>query len=302
MHSCLGSFDDAYGGAIGQFWREVAAKLSPDSHVLDVGTGNGALPKLLWDRVGEGAAIHIDAVDLADVAPMWHDTLRYPFIRFHPGVAMERLPFDDGVFDLVVSQFGIEYAQRPAVLHEVLRVTGSAGVCAFVMHHESSVLARVAREEAGHQGRLLAASGPLEAAAAVLPWIAQARSGNIPAGDARAEAARARYNESMNVLKARVAESPVPDLLIQLMQWLHRMIATLQPVALPTALKALDEARMGLRDAQLRTGELLDHALSQRDVNEIAEVFRSVRGGADISVEEITQEGGVLGWALRVTG
>jgi SAM-dependent methyltransferase len=52
-------------------------------------------------------------------------------IDFHEGDA-EALPFDDGTFDAVLSQFGHMFAPRPAVaVSEMLRVLKPGGVLAF---------------------------------------------------------------------------------------------------------------------------------------------------------------------------
>ena len=48
LHSCTGSFDARYSGAIGAFWDAVVAEIPPGSRVLDLATGNGALPLRLW--------------------------------------------------------------------------------------------------------------------------------------------------------------------------------------------------------------------------------------------------------------
>src|SRR5688572_29452405 len=107
LHSCVGSFAGNYAGAIGDFWRDRAAALPDGARILDLATGNGALPLLFRDRRGD--AIEIDAVDLARIAPRWHRPDESPRVRFHSGIAMERLPFADAGFDLVASQFGFEY-------------------------------------------------------------------------------------------------------------------------------------------------------------------------------------------------
>ena len=120
LHSCAGSFEGNYGGAIGTFWRTRLVHLAPGARVLDLATGNGPLPEML--ALMHGAAIAVDAVYLAVPAPAWHDPSRHPGVRFHAGVDMEALPFADGLFDLVVSQYGFEYADHARALAEVLRV------------------------------------------------------------------------------------------------------------------------------------------------------------------------------------
>ncbi|HET9050015.1 MAG TPA: class I SAM-dependent methyltransferase [Chiayiivirga sp.] len=298
LHSCPTSFSGDYQGAIGALWRDLADQLRPPLRVLDLGTGNGALPKLLWQHMHGPQDLVIDAVDLAQLRPDWHDARDFPGIRFHAGVAMETLPFASQSFDCAVSQYGIEYAQRSRVFDEVLRVTKPAAQLQFVMHHAEGELVRVAHEEAGHQAWLLASGGLLEAAGEVLPWIARARLGQSLTGVPEAEAARQRYNQLMGQLQGRAQASSVPDLLNELGAWLHRLLAQGQN----NALGALRQAEQQLDQARFRTEELVACALDAEQIGSIAEQFRSARPNARVHVDTVRQDDRILGWSLRVDG
>jgi SAM-dependent methyltransferase len=54
-------------------------------------------------------------------------------IRFHGQTWLEALPFADGVFGAVVSQFAFEYADRAQALRECGRVLGNQGLLSFVI-------------------------------------------------------------------------------------------------------------------------------------------------------------------------
>ena len=163
LHSCPGSFAGNYAGAIADFWQTALADLTPGTRVLDLATGNGALPQLLLQRYGD--EVQVDAVDAAQLAPTWFDPSRHPGVRFHSGVMIEALSFEDASFDCVVSQYGIEYAMRPDACQQALRVLRPQGRLALVMHHTGSVLARGAgalclvarrRRTAGRRKRIVA--------------------------------------------------------------------------------------------------------------------------------------------------
>jgi len=300
LHSCVGSFDGNYSGAIGDFWRDVFASLPAGPlRALDLATGNGALPRLLWEQRKPMPGLEVDAVDLAQLAPGWLDPARHGGLRFHAGVAMESLPFQDDCFDLVTSQYGFEYARRDAALAEALRVLKPGGRLGLVMHHAGSVLVRVGRSELHNQALLLAPQGLLSATAAVLPWIAKARAGIDPSGEPGALQARKAYNDAIQSLATDIAGSTAPDLLVETRAWVNQLLAGTgtDPSA---ALAKLAAYREGLVAAGLRTGELIEHALDADQLQSLVEAIKAARPDASVQVQTLQQAQGVLGWGLRL--
>lgn len=298
LHSCVGSFDGNYGGSIGGFWRELFTRLPAGPlRALDLATGNGAIPLMLWEQRGGTAGLSVDAVDLAQLAPAWHRPDVHAGIRFHAGVAMEALPFDDASFDLVTSQYGFEYARRDAALAEALRVLRPGGTLALVMHHAGSVLVQVGRAELAHQEHLLANDGLLACAEAVVPWFAQARRGVDPGQFPMARGARAAYNAAIERLLARIAAGAAPDLLVEARDWTHQLLASVGTDPAP-ALDALRRYRDAMSAAGLRTAELVSHALDEAQAQSLAAAIRHARPGADLRCEPLSQAEGLLGWGL----
>jgi len=296
LHSCTGSFPGNYSGAIGAWWTARFQTLKPGQRLLDLATGNGPLPLMLREqRPGDG--IEVDAVDLAQVAPAWFDASRHPGIRFHSGVAMEQLPFADASFDLVVSQFGFEYARREPALRECLRVCRPDGGLAMVMHHAASVLVEVGRSELANQALLQAPGGLLDAAAAVLPWFARARAGEDLRANAEALASREAYNAAIRALAGDIAGSRAPDLLVETRDWINRLLGAVGTDAGP-ALAALQAYRAAQDAAGLRTAEMIAHALTADAAQALVEAIRQQRPGVQVQCEPLAQREGVLGWAL----
>lgn len=101
-----------------------AARVSRGDHVLDVACGTGVLTREVAEQVGPaGSATGLDLDrGMLTVAR----TLR-PDLRWLHGSA-EELPFPDGSFDAVVSQFGLMFVpDRPRALREMWRVLEPGG-------------------------------------------------------------------------------------------------------------------------------------------------------------------------------
>ena len=105
------------------------AKVQGGQKVLDVACGTGVVA-ITAGRAGA----HVRGLDLT---PELLDRARHNSrlagleIEFQEGDA-EALPFDNGVFDVVMSQFGHMFAPRPGVvIAEMLRVLKPGGTIAF---------------------------------------------------------------------------------------------------------------------------------------------------------------------------
>lgn len=100
------------------------AGVVPGQRVLDVGCGTGVLARAALERVQPGGS-----VSGADPNPGMLAVARREAPRIDWRLAQaESLPFEDGAFDAVVSQFALMFfADREAALREMGRVTRSAG-------------------------------------------------------------------------------------------------------------------------------------------------------------------------------
>jgi len=105
------------------------AKIKPGEKVLDVACGTGVVAVT---AARQGAKVK--ALDLSPVLlekAKWNAHMAEQEIEFTEGDA-EALPYKDGEFDVVLSQFGHMFAPRPqVVVNEMLRVLKPGGRIAF---------------------------------------------------------------------------------------------------------------------------------------------------------------------------
>ncbi|MCC6614975.1 MAG: methyltransferase domain-containing protein [Anaerolineae bacterium] len=101
-----------------------AAQIQPGQRVLDIACGTGILARSAAERVGlRGSVVGLDVNDgmLAVAAA------KASHIEWRKGRA-EALPFDDGAFDAVVSQFGLMFFDdREQAIREMLRALRPGG-------------------------------------------------------------------------------------------------------------------------------------------------------------------------------
>lgn len=298
LHSCIGSYADNYGGAIQEFWSSVFRSLHAGSRVLDIATGNGALPKLLLDGFPDRFG-HVDAVDYSTVAPTWYDPGKAGRIAFHSNVAMEQLPFEEHRFDAVISQYGFEYGRRQESLDECLRVAKESAIFAFIWHHADGVLVRVAEEEVAHIDKLLASDGLVSAAMRIVPWLEATRKDPSAGLNAEALECRALYNESMSRLAEAIDVSKVPDLLLESRERVHALVSSAGSVEAKVLLEKLRAYREGLMNAGLRSAELIGSALDAQQAHDIEAYFKRARPALLTRLKPISQGAeGVIGWGF----
>lgn len=304
LHSLPDDFDGNYAGPIRAFWLRQFETLAAGDRVLDIGTGNGALPQLVCEACAT-AMPQVDAIDLADVAPGWlaaqPPTCREA-LRFHCGVSAGALPFEDDCFDLVASQYGFEYCDRSQAVPELVRVLKPGGRLALLLHHAGSRLAEVAREELRLGDWLQQPNGVLDRFEAVVPLLAQATTAEGRArlvGDAAANATRDAFNQAMQALGREAGASPVPDLLHEARASLARLLETLgRNGDAATVLRSCRDYREALRDARLRHAELVECAMDAGVIDSFAGLLAG-HGFTSIEHAPIAHDNGMLmGWTL----
>jgi len=123
--------------AIKAFWQEVffeAAQDYTNPAILDIASGSGPLLDLALLAFGvEGA--DITSIDISGAAI---ESIRQRYPSVHGLVAdASSIPLEADKFDLVTSQFGVEYAGQEAI-PEAVRLNARGGRLALMMHKKGS--------------------------------------------------------------------------------------------------------------------------------------------------------------------
>lgn len=148
--ACQADDRGLYTGVVAGAWKAFANQLCPGSRVLDLATGNGAVPELLVESIRpDQTPVTIFGVDRAVIHPRQHGSREIGIeCRWFPHTPIEALPFAANMFHAVTSQYGVEYGDLELAIAEAARVLRPGGHLQWICHVRSGHLARDAKEEA----------------------------------------------------------------------------------------------------------------------------------------------------------
>jgi ubiquinone/menaquinone biosynthesis C-methylase UbiE len=157
--SCPVGPGDGYTGELREAWVRFFSELPDQARILDIGTGNGAIPLIaLACAAALERQFQIHGSDLARIDPVRdvaNGASLFAGIQFHPQVASEELPFAAASFDAVTGQYALEYSNVGQALREIDRVLAPGGRAQFILHHADSVVALNARASLQQAGLVL---------------------------------------------------------------------------------------------------------------------------------------------------
>ncbi len=218
------------------------------------------------------------------------------------GVDAEALPFADGTFDLVVSQYGIEYARLDRAVSEVLRVLAPGGGVAMVLHHAEGRPATLAAVELDHLAWLAREGGLLDATAAMLEPMARAATPQGRAtlqGDARANVVRERFNALLKEVSDRGEGQEGADVLFEVRDGAMSLLAVAGRQGAAAAASSLEAYRAELAASETRLRDLREHALDAGAAQALRDRLVAALG-RPVSLEVLREDAGYLmGWSVR---
>lgn len=299
--------EDSFGQTTGDppasaHWASWFASLPSAASVLDLASGSGALLRRFLAS-NDDAQSHCHGVDVVPDQPSWLDQLtssQRQRVSFTGGVSVSQLPFESAKFDAVISQFGIEYADLARALPEALRVLKPEGRLGLLMHHQESRPATLARAELGHAQWLLS-SGWLEASFEMCQAMALTSNDagrHELSTSAMWAGVRSRFDASTRQVQSRAIGSDCPDLLVDAQHWMTQAFRASAAHGAEVGKDAVQRVAELISDSVLRLEDMLAHALSADQINELA-VFMESIGRKGVRVSTLEDRGHLLGWWLQ---
>ncbi len=161
-------FKTNYDGQLQEFWNSQFSLLDNQARVLDLCCGNGALALLaLSYSTKTDKKLVVEALDAAkiclDVSKNYYPNLTKHIdqIKVHSNTPIEEYSGEGNSFDLIVSQYGIEYCDWEVTAEKVKNLLSKNGRLAFVAHAVDSKIMKVMNEEK-HEYDFLVKMGLIE--------------------------------------------------------------------------------------------------------------------------------------------
>lgn len=158
MTSLPEDFNNNYDGEIKEFWKKQLLKILNKNSIsiLDVCTGNAALPVLFTDFFENlDCKIEITAIDASVINKekinhlLSKKNLDNVSIKCFSNCKLEEVTKEHfGQFDLVTSQYGVEYCDELKISETIYSILKQNGMfCAVTHHSESAMLEYMEQEE-----------------------------------------------------------------------------------------------------------------------------------------------------------
>lgn len=307
IHSFSQVSEGNYRGAIADFWRNRLERLPGNGRFLDVATGNGAVALLALETGDRRAGdLEVHGVDLADIAPgsrVSDPELAESLgrIHFRGRTAAESLPYDDASFDLVGSQFGVEYSDLSRSTPEIGRVLKAGGRFSAIMHHHDSVLLRSTREELAQLDFVLHEVKLYLRARNLLRELADGGRGAGDRGgkpNPKLEKKRRALGDAMERIRQAAEASTSPNMLLGPARYVHEIFGALERMPAKELLGWLDEARSRVTANRQRLLDMTRAARRESDLDELQERLTKAGFGAVEVVPFYQDDGALLGWRV----
>ncbi len=147
-------FRENYDGEILNFWHKEFSAQVNNASILDVCTGNGAIAIMAQEySIKNQKSFDINAIDGSEINldaiiksfPRFKSVIDK--ITFKSHVMLEDMELDQNKFDLITSQYGIEYSDWPKSAHVIYKHLKVGGHFSMITHAPTTDITKYMVEE-----------------------------------------------------------------------------------------------------------------------------------------------------------
>lgn len=289
-------FRHCYEGKIQEAWKSVFKTIKTKSKVLDLCTGNAALLRLAEQDMDNFSEVNFTGVDYANVTANDKFT-QLDNIDLLFNVDIESLPIEKNSFDIVISNYGIEYSDLSKSLAEVSRVMSDQGCAIFICHFYDSILITNNKQELMMINTMLDRNGVLATMQGLIDALHNKNMhSKIPTGKEylaaveEAEHSRHRLNEQLSVIANNFAQAFHQSNFLGFLKYL---------LSANTENKKheLEKFKAGMSSHQGRLSEMVNASLTKEQIEKLSSVFK-VHGLYITKAEVLRSNEGAIGFQI----
>ena len=306
VSSCAAAIASEDSG-LDTFWEALSSSIDRHDVLVDLCTGKGAVIKLLFDRLKEQNKTlpKCYGVDFASYELESNVGFKaYPEkVELLLGTSIDSIPLVDDSITGFVSQFGIEYALSENFYQEVARLLRKGGTFHAVIHHQSSVLCNVAREEIQQIETLLNELNLFELASELSSYFALLKN---PANakklnaNSKALSLREEYNQKTALLNKQINAQTDNAILVAARDVCGQSFQVARMHGKKEATQLLNSFQREVDDSLFRSEELLDAALDKTNIQNLVSKFES-KFKLNYEISELKSKAQIVAWGLKIT-
>ncbi|CAM3713364.1 class I SAM-dependent methyltransferase [Rheinheimera salexigens] len=294
-----GQQQHGYSGDIAQFWQAILQPVAENSTIVDIATGNGGLAVLAQQH---NASFNIIATDAADINPL---TLFSPSddcypalqqIQFMANVPTEQLTLASNSVDLVISQFGFEYAPLAAALAQIHRVLGKKGKFIALVHSQHSFITQDCQDGATVLQQLLQTDGLLSQLMQFAN-LCQALATETQLSTAQQQ----QFSEHNTALLQFFRQTQQQFTVQNQQEWFNLIAKDLVPLIMnwqSLTSATVDKTKQNLQHFLQRIQDQIASAWTNQRAEEVKALCQTT--WQQVSVEQMQIEEGVLCWIVQL--
>ena len=286
-------YPNGYTGFIRDLWESIFDEMPDHGRLLDVGTGGGAVARLAFEHFkAHGIRGEIHAIDCVNIEPP-PAFRRSSMMHFHPSTSVESTGFQTGYFDLVTSQFAIEYTDTRLSMAEMSRILKNNAEAVFLLHSDDSAIVDTAKRELGLIKLLWGEEGLVERVRRYLSLIDSVD--RVPLAKAQSEVSRAY----VNIRRSEHFQS-FPDLLESAFESANTALEVDEHVSVSMRLSALEAKESEVKDRLARLNDLVIASLDERGIDSLISLAQSMGFKIKRNENFYHESGAILGRLLHL--
>jgi ubiquinone/menaquinone biosynthesis C-methylase UbiE len=289
-------FRHCYEGRIQEAWRDVFKTIKSESNVLDLCTGNAALLRLAEQDMANFTEVNFTGVDYANVTASDKFT-ELNNIQLLFNVDIENLPLKNNTYNVVISNYGIEYSDLSKSLAEVSRIMSDKGDVIFICHFYESVFIKSNKQELMMINAMLEKHGVLETMQGLIEALNNKRiHSTSPSGKEfikaveDAEQYRHRLNEQLDVTANNFSHAFHQSNFLGFLKYL---------LSAKTENKKheLEQFKRDMSSHQGRLFEMVNSALAKEQIEQLNSIF-NVHDLYITKAEVLQGDAGAIGYQI----